>query len=167
MDGIPSIGLEAGSERAAQLYNEVTLTIARQLQEEAILMLGKELEDEQETANDGPNNQTPKTPAGDYGKDYNGGITDAITLEVFSLRRRNAELRAKNEALNIKLTKTLEMLHSERRFLQLWIYENQGESYDEIQHRMKRIDATIQLIEDRMAGPAAPLEIPAKWKRGE
>ena len=113
---------------------------------------------------------SPPTPINnfpDYGKDYNGGMTDAVTLEIFSLRRRNAELRAKNECLNIKLTKTLEILQSERRFLQLWIYENQGESYDEIQHRMKRIDATIQLIEDRMAGPAAPLEIPARWKRGE
>lgn len=56
---------DAGKDSAARLYNEVTLRIARQFGDDEILMMGKELEDDEKKAvNDGPHDHTPKTPAG-------------------------------------------------------------------------------------------------------
>ncbi len=94
-----------------------------------------------------------------------GGVPDAVTLEIFALRRRNAELIAKVESLNNKLTRTLECLQSLRRFFRLWLYEGQGESYDAIVNRMRKIDVTIDLIEDRMIGPAPVVEVPERWRK--
>jgi len=93
-----------------------------------------------------------------------GGIPDAVTLEVFSLRRRQAELTAKLTAANDKLTDALECLFSQRRFLQLWVTENQGESFDKLHARIKRIQATIDHIENRNIGPSPELDIPERWK---
>ncbi len=92
-------------------------------------------------------------------------MVDAVTLEIFSLRRRNAELTAALHGANNKLTVALECLYSLRRFLQLWIYEGQGESYDQVHGRIRRLGSTIDHIEDRSIGPAAPLEIPERWKK--
>jgi hypothetical protein len=100
-----------------------------------------------------------------YGS-YDGGMTDAVTLEIFSLRRQNAELKSNVEGLNNKLTRCLETLNSTKRFLRLWIHEGQGESYDQIHIRMRSIDVTINVIEDRSIGPAPKLEIPDRWKKG-
>lgn len=108
---------------------------------------------------EGPINNFPAYEA------YDGGLPDAVTLEIFSLRRRNAELSAKVEGLNNKLTKALELLYSLRRFLQLWINEGQGETFDEIRSRMHRLDGTIAHLEDRSIGPAPVLEIPKRWKK--
>jgi hypothetical protein len=98
--------------------------------------------------------QSPINNFPDYGTDYDGGVTDAVTLEIFSLRRRNSELTEKVETLNNKLTRALECLQSLKRFFGLWIFEGQGESYDQIQKRIRRIESTIDVIEDRMANPA-------------
>jgi len=106
-----------------------------------------------------PVNNFPAYSGGD------GGVPDAVTLEVFALRRRNAELIAKVESLNNKLSRALECLQSLRRFFRLWIYEGQGESYDAIIGRMSKIDVMIDLIEDRMVGPASLLEIPERWRK--
>jgi hypothetical protein len=94
-----------------------------------------------------------------------GGVPDAITLEIFALRRRNAELIAKVESLNNKLTRVLDCLQSLRRFFRLWIYDGQGESYDAVIGRMGKIDVMIDLIEDRMVGPAPVLDIPERWRK--
>jgi len=100
--------------------------------------------------------------------DYQGGAPDdPTTLEVFSLRRRNAELNDKVRALNNKLTRCHELLNSLKRFFDLWIYEDQGETYDELQNRMRRIKTTIELIEDRMVGETTPLEMPERWRKKE
>ena len=55
---------DTGRDNAARLYNEATLRIARQFQDNEILMMGKELEDEKEAINDGPHDRTSKTPTG-------------------------------------------------------------------------------------------------------
>jgi hypothetical protein len=94
-----------------------------------------------------------------------GTVPDAVTLEIFALRRRNAELIAKVESLNNKLSRALECLQSLRRFFRLWLYEGQGESYDAIVGRMSKIDVMIDLIEDRMVGPAPVIEIPERWRK--
>lgn len=94
-----------------------------------------------------------------------GGVPDAVTLEVFALRRRNAELTAKVEGLNNKLTVALECLYSLRRFVQLWVFEGQGETYDQVHSRLRRLTGTIEHIEDRTVGPAAPYEIPERWRK--
>lgn len=107
---------------------------------------------------DGPINNFPSY-------DYDGGAVDAVTLEIFSLRRRNADLTAKVEGLNNKLTKSLETLYSTRRFIQLWVFEGQGETYDQVHRRIKSIETVIAHIEDRNIGPAPALEIPERWKK--
>lgn len=114
----------------------------------------------------------PKAPASPinnfpgYGNTYEGGLPDAaVTLEVFSLRRRNLELQTDLKNANNKLTVALELLYSLRRFFKLWILDGQGESYDQIHNRMRRLDSTIQHLEDRNNGEAPPLELPARWKR--
>ena len=94
-----------------------------------------------------------------------GGVPDAITLEVFSLRRKNAELESKVVALNNKMTRILELLNSLRRFFRLWIFEDQGETYDQIRARMYQIDATIMLVEDRSVGPAPEMKLPERWTK--
>ena len=99
--------------------------------------------------------------------DYGGGLPDAVTLEIFSLRRRNAELGAKLTAVNNKLTVALEFLYSIRRFLQLWVNEGQGETYDQTHTRMRRLESTIAHIEDRNIGPSPELELPERWKKTE
>lgn len=108
---------------------------------------------------EGPINNFPAYDAAE------SGAPDAVTLEIFSLRRRNAELVAKVEGLNNKLTKALERLYSLRRFIQLWVFEGQGESYDQVQTRLNHLSGTIQFLEDRSAGPSAPLEVPERWKK--
>jgi hypothetical protein len=113
-----------------------------------------------------PKPNTPASPVNNfpaYSGDE-GGVPDALTLEVFALRRRNAELVAKVESLNNKLTRVLECLQSLRRFFRLWIYEGQGESYDAITGRMSKIDVMIDLIEDRMVGDAPPLHVSKRWR---
>jgi hypothetical protein len=106
-----------------------------------------------------PVNNFPAYSGGD------GGVPDAVTLEVFALRRRNAELIAKVESLNNKLSRALECLQSLRRFFRLWIYDGQGESYDAIIGRMSKIDVMIDLIEDRMVGPAPVIDVPERWRK--
>jgi hypothetical protein len=86
-------------------------------------------------------------------------------MEVFSLRRRNAELAAKLVTANNKLTRALEALFSLRRFLRLWILEGQGESYDQIHGRMKHLDGTIDYLEDRSVGDPPALDIPERWRK--
>jgi len=105
------------------------------------------------------------SPVNNFPPAYDGGVPDAVTLEVFALRRRNAELVAKVEALNNKQTRLLECLQSLRRFFRLWIYEGQGESYDNIVARMTRIDSMIQLIDDRSVGDAPLLDVPERWRK--
>lgn len=94
-----------------------------------------------------------------------GGIPDAITLEIYSLRRRCADLKCQVEGLNNKLSRVLQLLNSLRRFFRLWIFENQGETYDQIHARMRKIDTMINLIEDRMVGPVPEMEIPERWRK--
>lgn len=117
-----------------------------------------------------PSREFPATPVNNfpsYGQDYDGGLPDAVTLEIFSLRRRNAELQSKVIALNNKLTKALECLYSTRRFITLWIHEGQGESFDSVERRLKGIGATIAHIEDRNIGPSPEMEIPERWKKAK
>lgn len=103
-------------------------------------------------------------PSYDYA---NGGVPDAVTLEIFSLRRRNAELTAKVEGLNNKITKALEILYSLRRFVQLWIFEGQGETYDQVTGRLNNLDGAIKYLEDRTVGPSAALPVPERWKKAK
>ena len=107
---------------------------------------------------EGPINNFPSS-------EYEGGLPDAVTIEIFSLRRHNAELTAKLATLNNKLTAALELFYSLRRFFQLWINEGHGESYDQIHDRMRRLDSTIAKIEDRTAGESARLDIPKRWRK--
>jgi hypothetical protein len=108
----------------------------------------------------------PEGPVNNFpSSDYDGGLPDAVTMEIFSLRRHNAELTAKLATLNNKITAALELFYSLRRFFQLWINEGHGESYDQIQDRMRRIDSTIAKIEDRTAGESARLDIPKRWRK--
>ena len=97
--------------------------------------------------------------------EYDGGMADPVTLEIFSLRRRVAELTASLCGANNKLTAALESMYSLRRFLQLWIFQGQGESYDQIHGRIRRLESTIQKIEDRNNDPSPPLEIPKRWRK--
>lgn len=92
-------------------------------------------------------------------------MPDAVTLEIFALRRRNAELTAKVEGLNNKLTRALESLYSLRRFINLWTLEGQGETFDQVRIRIKGLEATIANIEDRNISPSPALEIPARWRK--
>lgn len=114
-----------------------------------------------------PGGNIPEGPINNFpsAEVYDGGMTDAVTLEIFSLRRRNAELAAKVEGLNEKLTKALECLYSLRRFLQLWINEGQGETFDQVHARIRKMESTIDHIEDRNIGPVPILEVPARWKK--
>lgn len=96
---------------------------------------------------------------------YEGGLTDPVTLEIFSLRRRNAELTSKVEGLNNKLTRALECLYSTRRFIQLWVFEGQGESYDQVHARIQHLDSTIAHVEDRSIEPSPGMEPPVAWKK--
>lgn len=118
-----------------------------------------------------PVKEIPTSPVNNfpaYGHDYDGGVPDdPITLEVFSLRRQNAALTAKVIGLNNKLTKALECLYSTRRFLELWIHEGQGESFDSVERRIKGIGATIAHLEDRSIGPSPELEVPERWKKAK
>jgi hypothetical protein len=109
----------------------------------------------------------PASPINNHPKaiEYDGGMTDAVTLEIFSLRRQNAELSAKLQGANNKLTKALELMHSLRRFLQLWIFEGQGESYDQCHARIKSLESTIEHIECQTNYPSPPLEIPERWRK--
>ena len=93
-----------------------------------------------------------------------GGLPDAVTLEIFALRRRTTELTAKLADANNKLTDALECLFSQQRFLELWVNQGQGESYDKLQARIKRIQATINHSQDRNTGPSPELDIPERWK---
>lgn len=67
--------------------------------------------------------------------------------------------------LNNKLTRALECLQSQKRFLSLWMDEGQSETYDEIRVRMRKIDTAIAVIEERADGPYPPLEVPERWKK--
>jgi len=96
--------------------------------------------------------------------EIDGGVPNSTQMEIFSLRRQNSTLTAKLAAANDKLTDALECLFSQRRFLQLWVTENQGESFDKLHARIKRIQATIDHIENRNTGPSPELELPERWK---
>lgn len=96
---------------------------------------------------------------------YDGGVPDAVTLEIFSLRRKNAEQHSRIEELQSKLTKALECLQSQKRFLRLWIYDEIGESYDKMQQRMRDIDGTIRYVESLHVGPRPEIKIPERWRK--
>lgn len=108
-----------------------------------------------------PITNIPRTPI-----DYNGGVPDdTVTMEIFALRRRNEQLQDDLAAANTKITRALELLFSLRRFLSLWINDGQGETYDQVNARMHKIDGTIRFLEDRMAGqPTHEDKVPA-WKK--
>ena len=93
-----------------------------------------------------------------------GGLPDAVTLEIFALRRRTTELTAKLADANNKLSDALECLFSQQRFLELWVNDGQGESYDKLQARIKRIQATINHSQNRNTGPSPDLTLPERWK---
>ena len=111
--------------------------------------------------------KSPGSPINNYPRtvEYDGGMTDAVTLEIFSLRRQNAELVAKLQGANNKLTKALELMYSLRRFLQLWVFEGQGESYDQVNGRIKALESAIAHIECQTNYPSPPLEIPERWRK--
>jgi hypothetical protein len=119
--------------------------------------------------NTGKRQDKPASPISNYPRqiEYDGGMPDAVTLEIFSLRRQNAELWAKLQGANNKLTKALELMYSFRRFLQLWVFEGQGESYDQVHDRIKSLQSTIDHIECQTNFPSPPLEIPARWRKNE
>ena len=114
-------------------------------------------------------NRSPSSPVNNFPSydHYDGGIADAVTLEVFRLRQRNAELQSKVNTLNDKLSRVYEVLTSLKRFFDLWVREGQGETYDQIHARMNRIKTAIELIDDRNIGEPVQIEIPARWKRHE
>lgn len=107
----------------------------------------------------GPINNFPRVD------EYDGGMPDAVTLEIFALRRRNAELAAQLVGANNKLTRALELLYSLRRFLQLWVFHGQGETYDQVTARVKGIESIIAHIECRENYPSPPLELPERWQK--
>lgn len=111
--------------------------------------------------------ELPPSPINNFPRadEYDGGMTDAVTLEIFSLRRRNADLAAQLVGANNKLTRALEVLYSLRRFLTLWVFHNQGETYDQVTERIKGIESTIAHIECRENYPSPPLEIPERWRK--
>ena len=114
-------------------------------------------------------NRSPSSPINNFPNydNYEGGVPDAVTLEVFRLRQRNAELQSKVNTLNDKLSRVYELLTSLKRFFDLWVREGQGETYDQIHARMNRIKTAIELIDDRNIGEPIQIEIPARWKRHE
>lgn len=100
-----------------------------------------------------------------YGNYEGGAPEDAITLEIFSLRRRVTELTADLILRNEKITRALVELQSQRRYFRLLISDNQGESYDQIQTRIRKIESTIHYVEDPVAGHVEELPIPDRWKK--
>lgn len=100
--------------------------------------------------------------------EYDGGAPDdPIIMEIFTLRRRVTDLTNRLTDANKKLTRALECLQGLHRFFFLWVYEGQGESYDEIMTRMGKISSTVEIIQAKILGPYPEAEVPQKWQKAQ
>ena len=90
---------------------------------------------------------------------------DPLILEIFALRRKNKALADDLRHQHLKMTRALKELYDQRRFFRLGLLENQWESFDQLNMRMRQLEGTIQFLDNPTAGHQSEMEIPERWKK--
>ena len=92
------------------------------------------------------------TPISNLPKSSDDAIPSKRDLVIYRLRQEVAALRADHRRAEDKLTRCLELLINEIRFFELGLHYDQWETIGQVQARLSKLKAFVDMIRDPLHG---------------